>query len=181
MISWDTLTTALDELETVRAQLSQARAQERTARFYHLLRTRMIGANRGEHLANVIELSQGWVIVHWLHDPKSVALYSSSLSMRQALGVGGDVILSLVDSSERSVHDTRRATTRLALEPMQKKVLIALSHGMSDRQIAESLSISVPWAKKLLGRGYRVIGAASRVQAALLVRDLELSDDNVDS
>jgi DNA-binding CsgD family transcriptional regulator len=176
VIPWDLLTTARNELDAIVAQLGQARAHERTARFHHLLRTRQIGSEHGEHIADVIELSGGACIVHWLHDPISIGLYSSSLAMREALVLGGEVILSLVDASERTDHHMPRSTTRDGLSETERKVLIELSRGRSNLEIADHLGLALQTVKNCLRKAYRAIGANSRAQAALLVRDMNLTE-----
>lgn len=177
MTPWNVLTDTLNELDSIRGQLVAARAQERTVRFHHLLRTRMIGANRGEHVGDVIEISEGWSIVHWLHDPRSIGLYSSNLSMRTALHVGDEVVLSLVDASERRAStDSRQSQTYGQLTPMQRRMLVGLGQGLSNTQIGERLTLSRHTVKNNLAAAYKVLRVSSRIEAALLVRELDLSD-----
>ena len=175
---WDTLTGSLDEFDAVRAQLREARAQTRTTRFYELLRAKLVLSQGGGHVANVIELSEGWCVVHWLHDPKSVSCYSTIQSLREALCLDGAFILSLVETSEK-LHNgsSRQAPTGEALTDRERDVLRGLGHGMSNKEIAGQLEISSQTVKNTLSKIYRRLGVHDRVQASLLSRDLDLTID----
>jgi DNA-binding CsgD family transcriptional regulator len=175
VIAWDTLTASLDELDGIRAQLRESRARERTARFYDLVLARMVGANRGEVVAKVIELAEGWVVLHWIHDPKSVGLYSSLLSMRTALCIDNEMMLSLMDASERRVHESRRSVTREDLTETERRVLIELGRGKSNGEIAMALGLSVHTIRNDLSRIYKKFDVQDRLQAGLLARDLDLT------
>jgi DNA-binding CsgD family transcriptional regulator len=175
---WDTLTGSLDEFDAVRAQLREARAQTRTTRFYELLRAKLVLSQGGGHVANVIELSEGWCVVHWLHDPKSVGCYSTILSLREALCIDGAFILSLVDTSEKVHNANPRVTqTRAGLTQRERDVLRGLGHGLSNKEIATQLTISAQTVKNTLSKIYRRLGVHDRVQASLLSRDLDLTID----
>ncbi len=186
MFAWDALTNALDELDVVRAQLREARGQVRTARFYNLIRSKLVLSQGGGHVANVIELSGGWCVVHWLHDQHAVALYSSILSVRRALCADGVYLLSLVDSSDQMVNTNPRAEiTRLALSDVEKDLMRRIGRGQNNREISAETGWALSTIKNRLSKLYRYLGLeksigrsdTQRAKAALLARDLDLSSD----
>lgn len=175
MIPWDSLTSAIDELDAIRIQLVEARQLTRTSRFYDLLAQRLAGSLYGEVIAKVVELSQGWVIVHWLHDNKAVSLYSNINSLRKSLGIDNKRILSLIDVSERNTLTNQvKYTTQVRLTPREIQILDLLSRGYTNKEIAQDLSISTSTIKNSTSKVFKKLGVGDRTQAALLARDLNL-------
>ncbi len=168
---WERLTAALDELDGVRAQLREARGHERTSRFYDLLRARQVGVEHAGHVANVIELSGGWCLVHWPHDPQSVGLYTNLLMLRHALCADGVYLLSLVDTSEVSPRH------HLTLAPRQRQMVRLLGEGKSNKEIAREMGTALSTVKNSMARLYRDLDVRSRTEACLLARDLNLDVD----
>jgi DNA-binding CsgD family transcriptional regulator len=180
MLTWNVLTDALDELDIVRAQLREARATERTSRFYRLLRGRPGAAEAGECLANVIELNAGWVLVHWLHDPKAVSLYSSIASTRLALCGDGGFLLVLDEVAERTtLHGPRGDGVQPTLIRSERRILGELRHGLSNKEIAFKLGLSESTVKNYLTELYKKLGddVGDRLQAVMLTRDWNLEDE----
>ena len=60
---------------------------------------------------------------------------------------------------------------------MTRRILVLLSHGASNKEIAASLGISVPWVKKQLNRAYHELDVRDRTQAALMVRTMGLENE----
>jgi len=172
MIAWNILSDALDELTAVRTQIQQARALDRTARFYQLLlagRTAGVGTR---HVGNVIELSGGWCIVHWLHDPKSVAMYTDIRSVQTALCANGMYLLAWQDTSERTPEPGSRASvTREPLTPRDVDMLHLLSRGLTNQAIGSVLGLSTRTVRNRLSILYRKMDIHSRLEAGLLARD----------
>ena len=177
MIAWSELTAALDEFNTIRNQLTESRTQERTSRFYHLIDRRQARNEDAFPVAHVIELSEGWCIVHWSHDPKSIALYSSILSLRAALVSDGRRLLSLTDTSERRQEfgeDARRTGTRAHLTDSERRIVALLPHGLANKEIGVRLGMAESTIKNKLSAIYKKLEVMDRVQAALIARDLNL-------
>lgn len=65
------------------------------------------------------------------------------------------------------------AAARLGdLTPRERDVLAALGRGLTNQQIATELFVSAATAKTHVSRVLMKLGVRSRVQAALLARDL---------
>ena len=137
--------------------------------------------NRGDvgHVANVIQLGEGSCIVQWLHDPKSMAIYSSIVSLRLALCKDGAMLLTMVRTAERAgAHHATipHLTARDALTDSDRHVVALLGHGLSNREIGEQLNFSEQTVKNKLSAIYVKMGVRDRTQAALLARDLDLKE-----
>jgi DNA-binding CsgD family transcriptional regulator len=177
MIAYNVLTETLDELDLIRAQVRQARATERTSRFYRLVRA---GTEPTEHVADVIELSGGWVLVHWLHDPKAVSLYSTIASARLALSEEAGFLFVLDEVAERtSVHGPPADGVQPSLMPGERKILGELRRGLSNKEIALKIGLSESTVKNRLTDLYKKLGddIEDRIQAVMLTRDWNLEDE----
>lgn len=176
---WTQLTVALDELANIREQLGEARATERTARFYKLVRTKLLHTERGGHVADVIELSGGWVLLHWLHDPKSISLYSTIDRARVALSLDGAFLFILSDIAERTTDQSKRVShVNSPLTHAERYVLIYLRRGLSNKEIALATGVRETTIKNHLSAIYKKFGpgADCRLQAALHVQGWDLDD-----
>jgi DNA-binding CsgD family transcriptional regulator len=180
VIARNVLTEALDELDVVRAQVREARATERTSRFYRLVRAEPNGVETSAHLADVIELSGGWVLVHWLHDPKPISLYSNIASTRLALSVEAGFLFVLDEVAERtSVHALRPDGVQPSLMPAERRILGQLRRGLSNKEIAFKIGLSESTVKNRLTDLYKKLGddIEDRLQAVMLTRDWNLEDE----
>lgn len=180
MIAWNVLTEALDELDVIRAQIREARATERTSRFYRLVRAGPAGAQPTAHVADVIELSGGWVVVHWLHDPKAIALYSNIASTRLALSVEAGFLFVLDEVAERTSQPGLRADgIQPLLMPGERRILGELRRGLSNKEIAFNIGLSESTVKNRLTDLYKKLGddIEDRLQAVMLTRDWNLEDE----
>jgi len=178
VFGWDALTAAMDELDVIRSQVREGRTLERTTRFYEILNRRQIGTTHGSQVATVIELSEGWCIVHWTHDPKSIALYSSIYSLRQALcGDDSVFLLTLTDTSQRSRRARKSPPhSAISLTRPERTLAVMLGHALTNKQMALHLGIAESTVKNTLSRVYQKLDVLDRTQAALMVRDLGLSE-----
>jgi DNA-binding CsgD family transcriptional regulator len=70
--------------------------------------------------------------------------------------------------------------TRFSLTPTQASVLVSLTHGLSDRAIAEQHKISLATVRSHLGQVLSKLGVESRLQAALLVARSDAATDDDD-
>jgi DNA-binding CsgD family transcriptional regulator len=176
VIPWDSLTQKLDELDAIRAQLREARAQERTASFFEILLAKRT-VNERAHVGDAVVLSGGWCIVHWVHaSRRGVAFYESLALLGIAMSIDGEFLLSWVDTSERRVQPGEwLSQTRSELLPSELKVLAEIGHGKSNGEIATALGLSPRTVKNHASRIYKKLGVLDRVQAALLARDLDLT------
>jgi DNA-binding CsgD family transcriptional regulator len=173
VIPWNTLTESLDELDAIRAQVRESRGLERTARFYTLIRIKQIGTEHGGHVAHVIELNAGWVIMHWLADPKSICFYQNIHVVRKAFCTAGVYLLSLDDSSDQK-QQIFISGSGPALTDRERLVLRGLGHGMSNKEISTELGIATPTIKNICTVLFRKLEVVDRTQAALIARDLDL-------
>jgi DNA-binding CsgD family transcriptional regulator len=172
------LTSAIGDLDSVRVQLKEALAQKRYSRFYDLLRIkRVIGEDHAETIGLVIELLDGYCIVYWLKSV-GITVYPSNISMRTGLKVGETTLLSLVEVSECIPSiETRRSGPVFLLNNTERRALTLIGQGLSNSQIGFKLKIPTPTIKNNLTRAYRKLGVRSRTEAALIVRDLDLTLD----
>jgi DNA-binding CsgD family transcriptional regulator len=180
LIAYAALTEALAELDLVRAQVREARATERASRFYRLVRAAPSGAESTDHIANVIELSGGSVIVHWLHEPTALTLYSSMAAGRLALSAEAGLLLILDEVAERSsVHNQGAGTAHTALMPADRRILGELRRGLSNKEIALKIGLSESTVKNRLTDLYKKLGddIEDRLQAVMLTRDWNLEDE----
>jgi DNA-binding CsgD family transcriptional regulator len=183
LIAYAALTEALAELDLVRAQVREARATERASRFYRLVRAAPSEAESTDHVAhvaNVIELSGGSVMVHWLHEPKALTLYSSMAAGRLALSAEAGLLLILDEVAERSsVHNQGAGSAHTALMPADRRILGELRRGLSNKEIALKIGLSESTVKNRLTDLYKKLGddIEDRLQAVMLTRDWNLEDE----
>lgn len=172
---WDDLTAKLDELDSIRAQLREARAHERTASFFEILLAKG-NANERAHVGDAVVLSGGWCIVHWvLANRRGIAFYESLALLGVAMHIDGEFLLSLVNTSERlAPRDTRLSQSRSSLTASESRVLSELGHGLSNGEIATRLGIRPSTVKNMLSKIYHKLGVQDRVQAALLANELNM-------
>jgi len=176
----DVFSEVLDELEVVRAQLREARATERTTRFYRLVRARQGGTESREHMADVIELSGGWVVVRWLHGQKALSMYQDVETTRLAVCGDGAFLLVLDEVAERTTrHSLPADGFHQELIPSERRILGELRRGLSNKEIAVKIGVSQSTVKNHLTDLYKKLGddVADRLQAVMLTRDWNLEDE----
>jgi DNA-binding CsgD family transcriptional regulator len=172
-VIWDALGAALAEMDSVRLQLNESRAQDRGSRVYKLLRYVRSGT---EQVADVLELSGGWCLVHWPHDPASIALYRSILSLRMSLRTDNSVfILDLIETSARvEPGRTHGMRSQFELTADEKKVVMYVGQGLMNREIAMIMGLAESTVKNRLGVIFDRLDVRGRTQLALRARDLDL-------
>lgn len=181
MQQWQTLTNALNELEAIRIQLREGRGHERAVRFYQLeqlykLGQRRLGDDMAEHIADVIELDNGWCLVDWRTDPHTWGLFPNVTAMRSALCGDGTRLLSLSDfSAFEKASVVTRGGRRLAVGPLtnnEREILELIGHGLANGEIAQRLQVAESSIKNRITVIFRKLSVHSRTEAALVARDL---------
>lgn len=170
---WADLTYMLDQLTLVNQQIREARSKERTVRFYKLTKN-------NEHVADVIELNAGCIIVKYLGNNKIIQIYPTIFSFTDH--IGDNFILALSDVSEKNQNANDRQNRRnTPLTKTERKVLRSMRNGLSNKEISAELSIATSTVKNVLSGVYRKLGkdVRSRVEAVRIVSDWNL-DDNQD-
>ena len=85
----------------------------------------------------------------------------------------------LVDALERVGRDERPdaagAPARSSLTEREQEVLVMLSEGMSNREIADELYLSVDTVKTHVRKLFRKLGVSNRTQAAMIAVDVGLT------
>lgn len=166
--TWEQLTAALDELDLVRAQIREVRGEERTARFYRLVRTikaPLSGQSAVMHQADVIELSGGWVLVHWTFAPKSLSLFHpveprTALSIaRAALCPTSEYQLEVGDIALRA-HNVGKKGNRVVLPLTAKEldVVRELRSGKANKEIGTALGLEKSTIKNRMSTIMKKLG-----------------------
>ncbi len=113
--------------------------------------------------------------------PKS----TSTSQIRAAIEAvfGGDVWLpaeALDDSVRRDADDIDFAARVASLTPQQFRVLMMLTEGLLNKQIAGELDVSEATVKAHVSAIFRKLGVRSRTQAAVAARRLEIEAESGD-
>jgi DNA-binding NarL/FixJ family response regulator len=80
--------------------------------------------------------------------------------------------LALVGQSALPTHDPRRG--RIELSAREREVLLLMSTGATNREIAETLHVSAETVKKHAATLYRKLGVRNRTEAAQLAPELSM-------
>jgi DNA-binding NarL/FixJ family response regulator len=64
-----------------------------------------------------------------------------------------------------SAHEEPPATEEIALSPRTREVLVMLSWGLCNREIADELGLSIETVKTHIERLYKRLGVATRTDA----------------
>ena len=109
--------------------------------------------------------------------PKSNTLDTMRAAIAQVLD-GGRWMPPDFDPNARSAGESERNARRLAsLTPQQIRVLMMLSHGLLNKQIAHQLSVSEATVKAHVSAVLQKLGVESRTQAVILATKIELAQE----
>ncbi len=87
-----------------------------------------------------------------------------------------DALRDAVAANAPSAEDRDTAARLASLTPQQFKVLVLVSEGQLNKQIADVLGISERTVKAHLSALFEKLGVRNRTQAGVLLRSLELGD-----
>ncbi len=177
----DQLDATINELEQIFRQLKQARGLARTSQFFEMVQIGRIIAEGGHsvsdggHRADVIVLSGGWAIIHWLFDDRSWEFHSSFEGLRQARLTDGKYRLELINVSDEINARLERPArgSRGRLDPQDQQILRLLAQGRSNKEIGQTMSLAEHTVKNRLTQNvYPFLGVNTRIEAAILAHDV---------
>ncbi len=109
--------------------------------------------------------------------PKSTSLDTMRAAIAQVLD-GGRWTPPDFDPSAQPARESSVMARRLAsLTPQQIRVLMMLSHGLLNKQIAHELSVSEATVKAHVSAILQKLGVESRTQAVILATKIELAQE----
>ncbi len=132
----------------------------------------------------VVSGSEDWAIIrHCLEFgaagfiPKSTSLDTMHAAIAQVLG-GGRWMPPDFDPNAQPARESSVMARRLAsLTPQQIRVLMMLSHGLLNKQIAHELSVSEATVKAHVSAILQKLGVESRTQAVILASKIKSAQE----